>query len=129
MPKVSSTVPVAERLTRLRKELVDPAAGQERLDAFIVPTDDAHMRRAFLTNFSGSAGTAVVCGTKAALWTDGRYFLQAAAELSSEWDLMRMGTKDCPEIAEWLGRELAPGGRVGFDPSVHTVSAAEALEA
>ena len=50
-------------------------------------------RRAFLSGFTGSAGTAVVTATDALLWTDGRYFEQAASQLSGEWTLMKSGTK------------------------------------
>lgn len=50
-------------------------------------------RRAFISGFSGSAGTAVVTDTAAALWTDGRYFLQAEDELDCNWILMKDGNQ------------------------------------
>jgi hypothetical protein len=53
--------------------------------------------------FTGSAGTAVVTTDKALLWTDGRYFLQAATELGPEWTLMKGGTGECPEVGVTRG--------------------------
>ncbi|KAB1202268.1 putative Xaa-Pro aminopeptidase P [Morella rubra] len=74
------------------------------------------MRRAYISGFTGSAGTAVVTKDKAVLWTDGRYFLQAEKQLSSSWILMRAGNLGVPTTIEWLNEVLAPGGRVGIDP-------------
>lgn len=95
------------------------------IDAYIIPSQDAHQsefiaecytRRAYISGFTGSAGTAVVTKDKAALWTDGRYFLQAEKQLSSCWNLMRAGNPGVPTPSEWLNDALAPGGRVGIDP-------------
>lgn len=66
--------------------------------------------------------------TAAALWTDGRYFLQAESQLGPDWTLMRAGTPGVPEIHEWLAITLPPGARVGIDPTLHTIEAAEKLE-
>ena len=72
---------VSERVSALRKLMKDRG-----IDMYMVPTADYHnseyvgdhfMERAFLTGFTGSAGTAIVKEDKAGLWTDGRYFLQA----------------------------------------------------
>ena len=91
------------------------------------PTCDA--RRDWLTGFTGSAGTAVVTADAAGLWTDGRYFLQAANQLSAHWTLMKSGTPGVPEPADWLATTLGPvGGRVGIDPWLHTIEAARKLE-
>ncbi|XP_030504788.1 aminopeptidase P2 [Cannabis sativa] len=106
------------------------------IDAYIVPSQDAHqsefiaecyMRRAYLSGFTGSAGTAVVTKDKAALWTDGRYFLQAEKQLGSSWILMRAGNLGVPTTSEWLNDVLAPGGRVGIDPFLFSWDAAEEL--
>lgn len=59
---------------------------------------ECHARRAFISNFDGSAGTVVVTADAAALWTDGRYFLQAGQQLGPAWTLMRQGTPTCPEV-------------------------------
>lgn len=60
-----------------------------------------------MSGFDGSAGTAVVCTDTAALWTDGRYFLQAEQQLGPGWTLMRHGTPGCPEVHEWRCRRCA----------------------
>ncbi|KAI8102026.1 hypothetical protein M9434_007086 [Picochlorum sp. BPE23] len=107
------------------------------VDAFIIPSEDPHMseyppdchaRREFISGFDGSAGTAVVTHDVAALWTDGRYFLQAGEQLSSEWTLMKAGTPGVPDIKDWLVSTLKEGSKVGIDPTVHTIDSAEALK-
>eukprot|EP01024_Parvocaulis_polyphysoides_P073402 TRINITY_DN9444_c0_g1_i5.p1 TRINITY_DN9444_c0_g1~~TRINITY_DN9444_c0_g1_i5.p1 ORF type:complete len:662 (-),score=97.11 TRINITY_DN9444_c0_g1_i5:457-2265(-) len=100
------------------------------VDAYIIPTDDAHMseyvrtcdtRREFISGFTGSAGTAVVTMEDALLWTDGRYFLQAESQLGTDWKLMKDGTPTCPKIEDWLKKELKAGAKIGIDPYIHTV--------
>ncbi|KAI5424336.1 Aminopeptidase P2, variant 5 [Lathyrus oleraceus] len=107
------------------------------IDAYIIPSQDAHQsefiaecygRRAYISGFTGSAGTAVVTNDKAALWTDGRYFLQAEKQLNSNWILMRAGNPGVPTTSEWLNEVLAPGARVGIDPFLFTSDAAEELK-
>ncbi|MBR6406096.1 MAG: aminopeptidase P family protein [Lachnospiraceae bacterium] len=100
---------------------------------YIVPTADFHeseyvgdyfKARAFLTGFSGSAGTAVVTQDSAVLFTDGRYFIQAERELEgSGFTLMRMGEKDVPTLTEYVRSVLPPEGVIGFDG--RTMNAAE----
>ena len=77
----------------------------EVLHAYVIPSCDAHQseyiadcdkRRKFLTGFSGSAGTAIVTSDDAALWTDGRYFLQAEKELDSNWRLVKDAVPGSP---------------------------------
>ncbi|KAJ3705435.1 hypothetical protein LUZ61_009140 [Rhynchospora tenuis] len=123
-----------EKLLSLRRIFSRPDVG---IDAYIVPSQDAHqsefiaecfMRRAFLTGFTGSAGTAVVTKDKAALWTDGRYFLQAEKELTRDWILMRSGTRGVPTASEWLNDILPPGARIGIDPFLFSFDAAEELK-
>lgn len=97
----------------------------EPIQAYIIPSCDAHQseyiaacdnRRAFISGFDGSAGTAVVTSDEAALWTDGRYYLQAEKQLDSSWLLMKDGLPDTPSKSDWLCRQLPPGSRVGVDP-------------
>ncbi|XP_052194624.1 aminopeptidase P2 isoform X11 [Diospyros lotus] len=110
------------KLRALRELFSKPGIG---IDAYIIPSQDAHqsefiaenyMRRAYISGFTGSAGTAVVTKDKAALWTDGRYFLQAEKQLSSSWILMRAGNLGVPTTSEWLNNVLASGCKVGIDP-------------
>lgn len=112
---------------------------REKIGAFIFPSSDPHNGeyvpehwhgREWISGFTGSAGTAVVTIRSAALWTDSRYFLQAAEELKgSEFQLMREGLADTPTIAAWLGRELADERykEVGIDGMSFTAAATEKL--
>ncbi|KNC78667.1 hypothetical protein SARC_08915 [Sphaeroforma arctica JP610] len=97
------------------------------LAALIVPSEDAHQseyvasafeRRAFISGFTGSAGTAVVTTSAACMWTDGRYFLQAAEEMDENWTLMRTGSKGVPTKEEWLCDSLPAKSSVGVDTSL-----------
>jgi Xaa-Pro aminopeptidase len=83
-------------------------------------------RLAWLTGFTGSAGLAVVARTAAALFTDGRYTIQARAQV----DTRLFEILEIPEarLSQWLQRKLASGGVVGFDPWLHTASAIEELD-
>lgn len=122
-----------ERLTKLRAEMK-----QRGIDAYVVPTADFHeseyvgayfSAREFLTGFTGSAGTAVVTADKAGLWTDGRYFIQAAAQLEgSGFDLYKMGQEDVPEIPKFLEDELPEDGVLGFDGRVMNSKLAETFQ-
>lgn len=103
---------VSNRLERLREEL-----RREHLSAAIFPTSDPHNSeytadhwkgRQYISGFTGSAGTAVVTLNGAALWTDSRYFLQAADQLAGTgYALMKEKIAGTPTIAEWLGQQLA----------------------
>ena len=111
---------ITERLARLRREMA-----QRGMDGYVVVTDDFHgseyvgdyfKARAYLSGFTGSAGTLVVLPDRAALWTDGRYFLQAAEQLTgSTIELMRMGQPGVPAIGAFLAQHLPEGGVLGFD--------------
>ncbi|GJJ72277.1 Xaa-Pro aminopeptidase [Entomortierella parvispora] len=123
-----------DRLGRLRTLMKKP---EYNITAFVVPSEDAHQseyvaecddRRAYISGFTGSAGLAIVCSDNtAALFTDGRYFLQASQELDSNWTLMKSGMPDVPTWQEFLIR-LPPGSRIGIDPLVFTATDARKLE-
>ncbi len=121
----------AARLAALRAHLAT-----ERLDGFVVPLTDEHMseyvgdyakRLEWLTGFKGSAGAAVVLPQDAAIFVDGRYTLQVRAQVSPDhWAYCGV-----PEtsIAAWLRDHAPAGGRIGYDPWLHTrdwVAAAKA---
>jgi Xaa-Pro aminopeptidase len=122
------------RLAALRKLL-----SAYRIHAYIVPSTDAHqseyvptfwLRRGWISGFTGSAGDVVVTAQKAALWTDGRYFLQAEAQLAgSGITLMKLGMPGTPTMAAWLGKQLKPGNRVGADPRVFSMGQYQKLKA
>ncbi|GMH48127.1 hypothetical protein TrRE_jg9567, partial [Triparma retinervis] len=104
---------------------------EEGIDAYIVPSDDPHLseyaspcyqRRAFLTDFDGSAGVALVTQEEAKLWTDARYWEQAGMQLSKEWELMKAGDPDCPSLVKWLGQSSKKVKTVGLDPFLHPPS-------
>ncbi len=117
-----------DRLAALREQLKS-----DRLDGFVVPICDEHMseyvgeyaqRLGWLTGFGGSAGTAVVMSEEAAIFTDGRYTIQVREQVDGKhWQYVGV-----PEtsIADWLAEHAAAGGRIGYDPWVHTKGWAEA---
>ncbi|KAI5080956.1 hypothetical protein GOP47_0004139 [Adiantum capillus-veneris] len=80
-------------------------------------------RRAFVSGFTGSAGLALITHKEALLWTDGRYFLQATQQLSSNWKLMRAG--EDPVVEEWIANNLGRDSRVGVDPWCVSVETAQ----
>ena len=126
---------ISERLALLREEM-----RREHIDAFIFPSTDAHNSeyvadhwkgREWISGFNGSAGTAVVTATAAALWTDSRYFLAAEAQLAgTPFTLMRLKVAGTPTISQWLGQQLSAidGAVVGVDGSVNSYAAVEALQ-
>ncbi|HEY0627294.1 MAG TPA: aminopeptidase P family protein [Allosphingosinicella sp.] len=110
------------RLAALREQLK-----ADRLDGFVVPLTDEHMseyvgsyaqRLAWLTGFQGSAGSAVVLPEEAAIFTDGRYTLQVREQV----DGRHWSYQSVPEtsIADWLKDHAPEGGRIGYDPWLHT---------
>ncbi len=111
---------VSDRILNLRKLMDD-----RKIDIYVVPTADYHnseyvgehfKARAFITGFTGSAGTALVAKNEAGLWTDGRYFLQAGEQLKgSGVDLFRMGDPGVPTLNEYIEKNLPEGGILGFD--------------
>ncbi|CAM9678665.1 unnamed protein product [Ectocarpus sp. 13 AM-2016] len=141
-----ATVPAAETLTSdtAAEEEASPVVSslqawmrKENMDCFIVPSDDPHLseyasecfnRRAFVSGFTGSAGTAVILKDEALLWTDGRYHLQADQQLGKGWRLMKAGKPSVPTIQEFLAKQLPTQSRVGIDPFVHSASSVKALE-
>ena len=111
---------INQRLEDLREVM-----RREHLAAFIFPSTDPHQSeyvadhwksREWISGFNGSAGTAVVTLTSAALWTDSRYFLAAEEQLKgTEYQLMKLKVEGTPTIAEWIGKECGPGAEVALD--------------
>ena len=108
------------------------------IDIYIVPTDDFHQSeyvgehfkaRAYITGFTGSAGTAVITLDEAGLWTDGRYFLQAGKQLEGTTiTLRKMGEPGVPTIPEYLAEALPSGGTLGVDGRVISVNTGDEYE-
>ena len=124
---------IPERLAALREKM--RAYG---VDAYLVPTADYHeseyvgtyfKARTYITGFTGSAGTAVITQDEACLWTDGRYFVQAAKELAGTGvTLMKMGQEGVPTVEEYLAANTKEGMTIGFDGRVVNEMLGEALE-
>ena len=97
------------------------------LDGFIVPRSDEHQneyvapcseRLAWLTGFSGSAGTAIVLKKEAAIFVDGRYVLQVKEEIDAKLFSPKEISANPP--SRWLAERVEKGARIGYDPLVHT---------
>ena len=100
---------------------------ENKVDAYIIPSTDPHLNeyvpdhykaRAWISGFTGSAGTVVITFDKAILWTDGRYYIQAARQIKdSEFELYKM-EKGIPNYMEFIEQNLSKGQVVGFDGRV-----------
>lgn len=111
---------ILQRIEKLRALMA-----AEHIDAYIVPTDDYHSSeyvgkhfkcREYITGFTGSAGTAIITKDTAGLWTDARYFIQAAQQLEGTGiTLFRSGLPDVPSIHDFLKDTLAKSQTLGFD--------------
>ncbi|HEY0852580.1 MAG TPA: aminopeptidase P family protein [Bradyrhizobium sp.] len=126
-----SGVALTARLSAFREELarrkltgfVIPRADQQQ-NEYVAPSEE---RLAWLTGFTGSAGIAVVLSREAAIFVDGRYTLQAGKQVDRKaWQVEPLVD---PPPEHWLGRHLAKGDRLGFDPWLHTSAATERLAA
>ncbi|XP_072017516.1 xaa-Pro aminopeptidase 1-like [Amphiura filiformis] len=121
-----TAIETGERLKNLRTEMT--ALG---LSAYLVPPGDSHQseyialrdkRRQYISGFTGSAGLAIVTTDMAALWTDGRYYLQADMQLDCNWILMKEEEAGTPTPEDWLVEVLSDGDQVGFDPTIMSIS-------
>ena len=109
-------------------ELLRAKMRERGIDAYMVPTADFHESeyvgdhfkcREYLTGFTGSAGIAVVTMKEACMWVDGRYFVQAAAQLKgTSVKMMKMGQEGVPSVAVYLEGEVPENGCLGFDGRV-----------
>jgi Xaa-Pro aminopeptidase len=126
---------IPSKLQRLKALLRD-----DKIAAYIVGSADAHQseyvndrdkRREYITNFTGSAGTAIITSAEHAncyLWTDGRYYQQAEKQLQLPWLLMKDRQKETPTIEDFLAINLEKGATVGIDPRYTSVAGARRLE-
>ncbi len=118
---------VNERIAKLRTLMCE-----HNIDVYLIPSADYHQSeyvgehfksRAYITGFTGSAGTAIITKTSAGLWTDGRYFIQAEQELAqSDVELYKMGEPNVMSIEKFLDHALPQNGTLGFDGRVISMS-------
>ena len=111
--------PISARLAALRKELAS-----QGLAGFLIPRADEHQgeyvpkraeRLAWIANFTGSAGLAIVLKDKAAIFVDGRYTLQVRDQVDGR--LYEYTSVPQDSLGEWLAANVGKGARVGFDPT------------
>jgi Xaa-Pro aminopeptidase len=124
---------IKQRLTALRAEMKKIG-----IDAWYISGTDPHSSeylpkrwetREYISGFTGSYGLVAVTLEKAALWTDSRYFLQAADELESTGiEMMKMRVADAVSPETWLSRNLPAGSKVGLDAQSLTVDAFRSLQ-
>lgn len=125
---------VSQKLAKLRELMA-----KNGVDIYMIPTADFHYSeyvgehfkaRAYISGFTGSAGTVVVTKDFAGLWTDGRYFLQATNQLAgTEIELQKMGEPNVPTIAEFITNNIPNNGVLGFDGRVVTFGEGKDLSA
>ncbi|KAJ2706348.1 hypothetical protein H4R19_005017, partial [Coemansia spiralis] len=130
---MAGPVDTTRRLAQLRELM---ASAKYNVAAYVVPSEDAHQseyvadcdkRRAFISGFDGSAGCAVITADKAAMFTDGRYFLQAGQQMDGNWTLMKQGLADVPTWQKYLTEHLPAGSRVGIDATLIAAAEGKAL--
>ncbi|MGX8852752.1 aminopeptidase P family protein [Amedibacillus sp. YH-ame10] len=123
---------IIEKLKELRRLM-----NERNISVYMIPTSDFHeteyvgeyfKARYYMSGFSGSAGTLVVCKDCAALWTDGRYFIQAAKQLEdSTIELMRQGEEGVPTIAQYIYDHMKEKEVFGFDGRVMNTKLTKAI--
>jgi len=121
-----------EKIDHIRQLMKD-----NNIQAVIIPSDDPHkseyvaehwQARKWLTGFSGSAGTAVLTLDKAILWTDFRYYIQAAKQMAdSRFELFKMGDSGVPTFQKWLTDTLKTGDRIGMDGNVFSMASVKKI--
>ena len=124
---------INNRIAALRQKMEENS-----LSAYLIPSSDPHQSeylpehyktRAYISGFTGSAGTVVVTKNKAVLWTDGRYFLQAENQLAgTEVELYRMGEPETPSVNGFLKTVLKQNERLGMDGKVVALQTYEAMQ-
>ncbi len=124
--KSQAREPVSARLAALRKELA-----AQKLDGFLIPRADEHQgeyvpkraeRLAWISDFTGSAGFAIVLADKAAIFVDGRYTIQVREQVDAKLFEIRHVVTEPPEA--WIAANLKTGAVLGFDPWLTTADAA-----
>ncbi|TXK26406.1 aminopeptidase P family protein [Pontibacter qinzhouensis] len=122
-----------EKLQAIRAQMA-----ADEVSAYIIPSADPHISEYlpdrykciyFASGFTGSAGTLVITHDFAGLWTDARYFVQAAEQLAGTgFELVKMRAQGAPEYIQWLAERLQPEEIVAFDANLISVQLAQVLE-
>ena len=122
-----------EKIQALRQLMAD-----KEIAALVIPSADPHQSeyvpehwqaRAWVSGFSGSAGTAVITRDKALVWTDFRYWIQAETQMGdSEFELVRSGDTDVVNFDQWLADTLAPGAVISISGELISTSQVKALK-
>ncbi|WP_099203513.1 aminopeptidase P family protein [Miniphocaeibacter massiliensis] len=117
-------------MVKYRIEKLRELMKKENIDAYIIPTADPHQSeyvadfyksREFISGFTGSSGTVVIGKEKAGLWTDGRYFIQAAKELEgSGIDLYKLGVEGTQSISDFIKENVEDDGVVAFNGETYS---------
>ena len=133
MPQIAEKEVIKERLRDVKKIMQD-----EQIDVYVVCTGDYHMseyageyfaERSFLSGFTGSAGTLVITEKETALFTDGRYFVQATLQLDGTGIvLMRSGCADVPSVEEYCAQKIPQEGVLGLDGRTVSAKQGKVLE-
>ena len=123
---------INERIQALRLILKSKS-----ISAFIIPSTDPHLSeyvaphwkiREWISGFTGSAGTVVILDDKAGLWTDSRYFLQAAQQLEgTDITLYKEMLPETPTITDFLCQNIKPGETIGIDGKMFSVEQVEQM--
>ncbi|KAG8915366.1 hypothetical protein FRC00_005361 [Tulasnella sp. 408] len=125
----------SQKLQAIRKVMKDQP---EPIDYYIIPSEDAHQseyvsqadaRREYISNFSGSAGLAIVAHDSAHLFVDSRYWIQAAKEIDNSWTLHRVGAPGERSWLDWIRHESTPNVLFGVDSRLISCDTAVALHA
>src|SRR5690606_18195977 len=122
-----------ERLDAIRREMKS-----QGIDAYIIPSSDPHISEylperykciAWVSGFTGSAGTLVITAGFAGLWTDARYFVQANEQLAGTgFELVKLKTQGAAEYATWLAEQLPSGSKVALDGNLASVAVAQTVK-
>lgn len=122
-----------EKLAAIRE-----AMKVQGIDGYIIPSSDPHISEylperykciAWASGFTGSAGTLAITQEFAGLWTDSRYFVQAAEQLAGTgFELVKLKAQGAAEYAEWLGEQLSAGAKVAFDGNLASLLVAQSVQ-
>ena len=122
-----------EKLAAIRE-----AMKAQGIDGYIIPSSDPHISEylperykciAWASGFTGSAGTLAITQDFAGLWTDSRYFVQAAEQLAGTgFELVKLKVQGAAEYADWLGEQLGAGAKVAFDGNLASLLVAQSVQ-